>query len=337
MSDLKISGHKIKVGVIGGRSVVAGELLRLLVSHRYVEVTYVESSSKPGALVNDEHPFLQGRLSIAFSSLDVDYILENCDVLFVSRPHMHSAEVIDQFPEGKVKIIDMGADFRLDDLALYPIWYKTVRSHSEKEFVYGLSEINHENIAKSTYVANPGCYPTSVILGCYPLMAMDGISEIIVDSYSGVSGAGKTPSPKNHFLNVYGNVIPYRMGEHPHTAEMEQMLKCKVLFFPHVIPLERGIISTIFVMLPDKKLPQDRIVDLYKDFYKNKPFVEIVEGYPEIKNVCCTNFCNIGINLDSRTGWLAVTSVIDNIMKGASGQAVQNMNIMEGFSESEGL
>jgi len=339
--------NKTKVGIIGGRSVVAGELLRLLLAHNNVEITYVESSSKPDTPVGSEHPFLQGKVSLDFSQFDCDFIANNCDLVFVSRPHMQSATVIEQLHREQIKIIDMGADFRLQDPGLYPAWYNVEHPCPSiiSEFTYGLSEINKAQIASSKRVANPGCYPTSVILGCFPILKVDGwdFSRIIVDSYSGVSGAGKKASDKNHFLNNYGNVIPYRFGEHPHTAEMEQALcwgskSTKILFFPHVLPIERGIISTVFIPLPPgNKSTQKELTELYQNFYRKDVFVRVQEGYPEIKNVAHTNFCNIGLKIDERTGYLAITSVIDNIMKGAAGQGVQNMNIMEGYPEKEGL
>jgi len=338
---------KTRVGIIGGRSVVAGELLRLLVSHRNVEITYIESSSKPGASVGAEHPFLQGKISLNFSSFDCDLIVKNCDLVFVSRPHMQSATIIEKLHQEQIKIIDMGADFRLKDSNMYPSWYNVEHPCPDiiSEFTYGLSEISRAEIASSRRVANPGCYPTSVILGCYPILELDDwdFSRIMVDSYSGVSGAGKKASDKNHFLNNYGNVIPYRFGEHPHTAEMEQALcwrekSAKVLFFPHVLPIERGIISTIFIPVPSSNKPtQKELIEIYQNFYQNDMFVRVQGGYPEIKNVAYTNFCNIGINIDERTGFLSITSVIDNIMKGAAGQGIQNMNIMEGYPEDEGI
>ncbi len=344
MSERK---NKLRVGVIGGRSVVAGELLRLLVSHKNAEVTYVESSSMPGKHVEDEHPFLQGRLDLIFQSLDIESIKDNCDLVFISRPHMKSAELVESLLGNSFKIIDMGADFRLQDAALYPQWYNVKHPHPERlpNFVYGLSEINREKIAKARYVANPGCYPTSVILGCYPLISLKDwdLSKIIVDSYSGVSGAGKTYSDKNQFLNVYGNVLPYKFAEHPHTAEMEQTLgncgkrSLKVLFFPHVMPVERGILSTVFVPTPKTSIGQDELFGLYRDFYSKDVFVRVVDHYPELKHVFYTNYCNISLKLDKRTGYLVITSVIDNTMKGAAGQGIQNMNIMEGFFEGEGL
>jgi len=339
--------RKTRVGIIGGRSVVAGELLRLLLAHKNVEIKYVESSSKPGTSVGAEHPFLQGKIPLDFSEFDCDFILKNCDLVFVSRPHMQSATVIEHLHHGKIKIIDMGADFRLKNPDMYPAWYNVKHPCPSiiREFTYGLSEINKAKIAFSRRVANPGCYPTSVILGCCPILEVDewDFSRIIVDSYSGVSGAGKKASEKNHFLNNYGNVIPYRFGEHPHTAEMEQELcwrekSTKVLFFPHVLPIERGIISTMFIPIPlNNKSTQKELTELYQNFYRNDIFVRVQEGYPEIKNVAHTNFCNIGLKIDERTGCLAITSVIDNIMKGAAGQGVQNMNIMEGYPENEGL
>jgi N-acetyl-gamma-glutamyl-phosphate reductase len=270
-----------------------------------------------------------------------------CDLVFLALPHGVSMEVAGEFLDAGKKVVDLSADFRLRDIGIYEQWY---RKHTAKKLVkkavYGIPELYGNEISQAGLIANPGCYPTSAILGLAPLVKKKWIDtgSIIVDSKSGVSGAGREPQVGTLFCEVDEGFKAYKVGQHRHTPEMEQELGClaghdvKISFTPHLLPVSRGILSTMYGTLRKEVTPAD-MIDLYRSFYEGKPFVRICkEGtLPDISSVRGSNYCDVGLIVDGRTRRVIVVSAIDNLIKGASGQAIQNMNLMYGFNEITGL
>jgi N-acetyl-gamma-glutamyl-phosphate reductase len=269
-------------------------------------------------------------------------------VVFLALPHAVAFEIVPKLLEAGVKVIDLSADFRLKDFQTYEKWYKV--KHTAKQYlaqaVYGISELNAEAIKKSSLIANPGCYPTTIALGSAPAVKSGAVDSdgIIIDSKSGISGAGRSAA-KEYFNNEHPNFRAYKTGgTHRHIPEIEQELSLlfanpvTVTFTPHIIPAERGMLSTIYIDLK-RKITTEEITGIYKKFYEGKPFVKILEGgaLASIKDVVNTNYCEIALKVDERVNKLIIVSVIDNLVKGASGQAVQNMNMMFGLKETEGL
>ena len=349
-----------KAGIFGAASLTAGKLIELLIDHPEVEITHLTSETYKGKELKDSfRGKFKNLLDLKFESYsDIKKkIMTQCDVVFLSKPHGLHGDVAAELLGKGIKVIDLSADFRLKDLNVFFEWYKPQGDQAvyyyDKEFiellptaVYGLPELHAKEIAKAKLVANPGCYSTSAILGLAPLakgkLILD--NSIIVDSYSGVSGAGKSRPADNQFIDINDNIKPYKIGEHQHTPEMEQELsylggeEYKVLFSPHVMPIDVGIVSKIYVKYT-KQLDYAELSTLYKNFYNNKPFVRIYDdgSLPQVKDVANTNFCDIGVTINNRTKQYVITSVIDNTIKGAAGQAVQNMNLMLGFDEVLGL
>ena len=341
----------IRIGILGSASYTAGELLRILINHPEVEITYLESTSSIGKRADQIHRFLKGLFNQEFKDYDIQEIAKSCDLVFVCKSQGKSLEnVADLFKNSEdIKIIDLGGDFRLKDSELYPKWYKFEHKYPEllQKAVYGLSELYTEEIRSARLISNPGCYATSIILGLVPALTENVIetNSILVSAYSGISGAGRTYKEGfNHFLDLYGNARAYRVGSHQHTPEIEQILSefahksIVTTFVPHVLPIDKGILSTIWAK-PNKNLSLDKAHEIYQEYYKNKPFIRICDkgDYPQIADVVDTNFCDIGLEYDPRTNSLIIFSAEDNAIKGASGQAVQNMNLMCGFPETLGL
>lgn len=353
----------IKVGIFGAASLTAGKLIELLLNHPKVKITFLASDTYNG---KDLEASFRGKfknlIDIKFEKYNKKKMISKCDVVFLSKPHGKHVNIAEELLQEGIKVIDLSADFRLKDVKTFAEWYKIEDSEDSAYYygkdyfkylnnaVYGLPEIYSDKIANATLIANPGCYPTSVILGVAPLfknrIALN--DNIIVDSYSGVSGAGKSREKETQFIDLNENIKPYKLGTHAHTPEMEQELSslygadCKVLFTPHVMPIDAGIVSTIYIKLA-KQFKEKELLELYEDFYENKKFVRIYgeNSLPYVKDVINTNFCDIGITIDDkkpdRTNLCIITSVIDNTIKGAAGQAIQNMNLMFGIDESEGL
>ena len=337
----------IKVSIIGGAGLVAGRLLKILLSHKKVRIVHVVSDSSPGTRVTAAHPFLAGETGLLFDAYDRDTIVKDSDVIFIIKGHGDFISETIELANKKVKIIDFGANFRLTSPALYDEWYGFKRDASglKGEFIYGIPELYYRDIKKARLVANPGCYPTSVILALAPLLNkyQRDIRSITINSTSGISGAGNQPKQSNLAMNVLENCLPYRIFTHQHTPEIEQELsrisgkKETVVFIPNLAPFKYGILSNIYLELkggPDSA----GLTALYRNFYAKSPFVRISDGpAPEVKNVAGTNYCDLGLYRDKRTGRVLIVSAIDNAIKGAAGQAVQNMNLMAGFPEDEGL
>ncbi len=349
----------LKVGIFGAASLTAGKLIELLLNHPEVEITHLTSDTYHGqSLESSFRGRFKNLLDLKFESYSSakNEMLNTCDVVFLSKPHVSHGYVAAELLENDIKVVDLSADFRLKDIKVFHAWYKPNEDKHPEYFknpfidlvnkaVYGLPELHANEISKANLVANPGCYSTSAILGLAPLAKEKLIDvSIIVDSYSGVSGAGKSRPADNQFIDLNDNIKAYKIGTHQHTPEMEQELsslyqkEVKILFAPHVMPIDVGIVSTIFVTY-NKKLDYEDLIKIYENFYENKPFVRIHTGgsLPNVKDVAGTNFCDIGIVTDHETNRYIITSVIDNTIKGAAGQAVQNMNLMCGLDETIGL
>ncbi|MCK4739863.1 MAG: N-acetyl-gamma-glutamyl-phosphate reductase [Deltaproteobacteria bacterium] len=336
-----------KVAIIGGSGYTGYELLRLLAGHEKVEVCAITSRQFKGTSIEDEFPslkgFYEGRIFIDAN----DYTSIDADIFFLCLPHSAGMEAVKTLINAGKKVIDLSADFRIKDPAIYEEWYT---KHTAKELiaeaVYGLPELYREKIRTARLIANPGCYPTSVVLGLLPLLKDNLIdtNSIIIDSKSGSSGAGRTPGKELNFVEESLNFKAYKVGEHRHTPEIEQELSAiaktslNVSFTPHLLPVSRGILSTIYANLHGTNSTEE-LLKVSSEFYDGEPFIRILSSgkLPELDDVRGTNFCDIGLKVDARTGRVIVISAIDNLTKGASGAAIQNMNLMVGFDEEEGL
>lgn len=338
----------IKVSVIGATGYGGIELVRLLTSHPNVDIYKLVSHSYAGKKLADIYPNFTAYEDISLCSLDVEKIAEGSDIVFTSLPHGTSSEIIPLLYEKGVRIIDLSGDFRYMSPEVFEKWYGYKHPHPELlgESVYGLPELHKEDIKKAKLVGNPGCYPTSAILALAPLIAnkLIDLNSIIIDSKSGATGAGRAATVDLNFCEVNENMKAYKIATHRHTSEIEQELSLlagkdvTLSFTPHLMPIKRGILSTMYASLLNT-LSFDDVYALYKEFYKEAPFVSIYpEGkFPEVKYVNGSNQCHIGFAIDNRTNRIILVSAIDNLIKGAGGQAIQNMNLMFGLEETTGL
>ncbi len=339
---------KIKVAVIGATGYTGEELVRLLANHRCVQVSYASGKEDRDVKLQDIFPYLKNRLDLECKAFSKEEALSKADLIFLSLPHTVSMQVAPFFLKHRKKVIDVSADYRLKDLKTYEKFYKT--SHQDPEnlrgAVYGLPELHREKIKKARLVANPGCYPTGAILGIWP-GAHHGyfdVDSIQIDAKSGVTGAGRKADKALNFSEVNESFKAYKLFEHQHVPEIDQELSTglgrpvRVVFVPHLVPINRGILSTIYVKLK-KKADTRSLIDCYQKTYRAEPFVKVYAGgaLPEIKHVVNTNFCDIGLRVHEEKKLAVLVTAIDNLGKGAAGQAVQNMNLMCGFSETEGL
>jgi N-acetyl-gamma-glutamyl-phosphate reductase len=337
----------LKVGIYGASGYTGQELLRLLLRHRQFEIVAVTSRRYAGIPVSDIYPVFAGLTDLAFINASPEDVAALADVIFLALPHGVSMDIAPIFLRAGKKVVDLSADFRLHDVAVYEQWYtRHTAPDFIKESVYGIPELNRDAIAAARLVANPGCYPTSVILGLAPLLKADWIDDtsIIVDAKSGVSGAGREPQIGTLFCEVDEGFKAYKVGKHRHTPEMEQAISLlaghdvRISFTPHLLPISRGILSTIYATLRKDVMDMD-LIDLYREFYEGKKFVRIYKAgtFPDISSVRGSNYCDIGLTIDRRTKRVIAICTIDNLIKGASGQAIQNMNLMCGISEDTGL
>lgn len=338
----------IKVSIIGATGYAGAELVRILHSHPGVELMALTTRSYAGMPFDKVYPHMHKYNQLVCEEMNLPKLFDNSDVIFIALPHGHAMPVALEAGRRGKKIVDLGADFRLADYRVYEQWYK-VEHEAKKlldEAAYGLPEVNREKIKEARLVANPGCYPTSAILALAPLLKHKLIDtgSIVIDSKSGVSGAGRELSLGTHFSEVNENFKAYNVAGHRHTPEIEQELskiageEITVTFTPHLLPITRGILSTVYAKL-SSQVGKEKIREIYLDYYKDEFFVRVLPDgtLPQTKWVSGTNHCDIGITLDSRTGRVIITSAIDNLIKGASGQAVQNMNIICGLPEDTGL
>ncbi|MCE5194558.1 MAG: N-acetyl-gamma-glutamyl-phosphate reductase [Nitrospiraceae bacterium] len=338
----------LRIAICGGSGYTGGELIRLLLNHPFVEITAVTSEKSAGKCVKDIFPHLKGFTDLKYENLDRKKLLNKADLFFMALPHGTSQEAVDFFFKNNKKVIDLSADYRLKSVKTYKEWYKTNHKFplTLKKAIYGLPELHRAKIEDASLVANPGCYPTSAILGLSPAFKSGLIDphSIIVDSTSGTTGAGRSSDPAFAFSEVNEGFSAYAIGKHRHTPEIEQELSgiakkdLKINFTPHLGSYDRGILSTIYARL-NKNINIDAIIGFYKRAYAQEPFVRVLEQgeFPDVKDVRGTNLCSIGLAVNNRTKTLIIVSAIDNLVKGASGQAVQNMNIMMGFNETISL
>jgi len=338
----------LKVAIVGASGYTGLELIRILHCHPEVAVTCLTSEQSAGKSISEIFPTLRGRCDMLLENLEPVRVAEKADLVFTALPHKAAMEVAPTFLKLGKKVIDLSADYRLTDPAVYGEWYEPHMNPAYlKKAVYGLPEIRRTKIKAAKLVANPGCYPTSIILGLAPLLKKGLIrpQSIIADSASGVTGAGRSAKVDSLYCEVNEGYKAYGVGGvHRHTPEIEQELSLlagvplKVTFTPHLVPMDRGILSTIYAA-PLEELTTAKLIKLYEEFYEGEPFVRILpQGcLPSTSFVRGSNFCDIAPMVDMRTGRIIVVSAIDNLVKGASGQAVQNMNLICGFPETTGL
>ncbi len=337
----------IDVAVIGATGYTGVELVRLLLQHPKIQLKVLTSEKSAGIPFSTVFPAFQGLCDLTLEAFSIPDVAKKVQFAFLCLPHKASQEAVAGLREKGIKIVDLSADFRLKSAQEYEQWYeKHAYPELLKEAVYGLPELYREQIKNAKLVANPGCYPTGAALALAPLIQekMIALDSIILDSKSGVSGAGRTASVELLFSEVNEGFKAYKVGNHRHTPEIEQTLsnlageKLRVSFTPHLIPIDRGILTTAYAK-PLKKWKTSELLKLYKNFYKNEAFVRVKpEGsFPNVKDVRTTNFCDIGLHFDERTDRIIVISAIDNLTKGAAGQALQNFNLMNGFEEALGL
>lgn len=335
---------KIKAGIIGATGYTGSELVRLLHNHPNAEVTTITSESRAGEKFSDVHPFFQDICDLELIKSE-QFNPDNVDVIFFALPHGVSMKYTSKY-FGKKPIIDFSGDFRLDSPQTYEKWYgqsHTYVSGFEKA-VYGMPELFPDGIKEAPLIANPGCFPTGAALAIAPLVKSGKVDNknIIIDSKTGVTGAGIKSKPVNMFSNVNDNFKAYGLKNHRHTVEIELNMKrltgqdAVVQFTPHLLPVDRGILTTAYLK-PTGKMSDDLLNELYNDFYADAPFIRMRKNAPEIKQVRGTNYADLYTTFDERTGNIIVVSAIDNLVKGAAGQAVHNMNIKFNLNETEGL
>ena len=337
----------VKAAVIGGTGYAGVELVRILLGHPHAELTMITSRQYAGRPFSDIYPAMAEIVNLTCLAFSEEAVSEAADVIFAALPHKASMGIVAGLIDRGKRVIDLSADFRFKDPALYEAWYEP---HQAKDLlktaVYGLPEIYFDDIQEASLVGNPGCYPTSVILPLLPLIKAPFIDSdsIVADSKSGTSGAGRSVSLATHFCEVNEGFKAYKVAEHRHNPEMDEVLSLfagrtiHMTFTPHLVPMTRGMLTTIYVGLKEDVSTQD-VASYLDSFYAGKPFVRICPRgrFPNTMYVRGTNYCDIGFQVAERTKRLVLISAIDNLVKGASGQAVQNMNIMLGLPETAGL
>lgn len=338
----------IKVAIVGASGYTGVELSRILCNHPHVALTVATSRQYAGKPLSEVFPNLRGKVDLVCENLSTEEIAARADFVFTAVPHKTAMDIVPQLLEAGKKVVDLSADFRLRDLGTYEAWYQPHSSpHYLAEAVYGLPERNRQQVASARLVANPGCYPTSIILALAPLLEAEVIEAetIIADSKSGTSGAGRAAAVGTLFCEVTDGFRPYKAGgTHRHIPEIEQELSCAagnrvtVSFTPHLLPISRGILSTVYAGLRPG-FDTEKVAEIYSLAYQKETFVRLLPAgaVPATQYVRGSNMCDIGFAIDPRTNRIVVMSAIDNIVKGAAGQAVQNMNIMLGFAEDAGL
>lgn len=338
--------NKIKAGVIGASGYAGAELVRLLWNHPHVEITGISSQSYLGKKISDLYPGFYQICDMEF--MDEDHVIANSEIVFASLPHGLSEPLARKCYDVNKRFIDLGADFRLRNEAGYQEWYHlSYQDPTLHEIaVYGLPELYSKNIKDAKIIGNPGCYPTSITLALAPVMAMNIINEkhLIIDAKSGTTGAGKSLSETTHFPRCNESFAPYKIGAHRHTPEIEQTLselckgKAEITFTPHLLPINRGIISTIYADAIDEVNIEELHAE-YVTFYEQHPFVRVLPlgSVADLKYIKGSNYCDISLHMDERNQRLIFVAAIDNMVKGAAGQAIQNMNIMFGLDETTGL
>lgn len=338
----------IKVGIIGGTGYIGQELVRLLNRHDKAEIKYITSRSYINKSFDNVYENYRDILKLECTEQNIEAISEEVDVIFIALPHGVASKEINTKITDNTKVIDLGADFRLSSRKVYEKWYKTEHLNEQqiKNAVYGLCEWKRKEIKEAQLIANPGCYTTCSILSLAPLLK-DGIVDeesIIIDAKSGVTGAGRTLNIGTHYTECNESVKAYTIAEHRHTPEIEEQLSemcgndITINFTPHLIPMNRGILTTCYAKLKNK-ITYDEVKSIYEKYYQQEHFIRLTKKgvYPETKWVKGSNYCDIGFKIDERTGRIIIVGAIDNMIKGSAGQAVQNMNIIFGLEETTGL
>jgi N-acetyl-gamma-glutamyl-phosphate reductase len=337
--------RKLKVGIIGATGYTGSELVRILQTHPHVDIDIITSESYAGEELPEVHPLFHSLVETRLVSSD-EVTERDLDVVFLALPHGVSMEYVKKYAGQDFKIIDLSGDFRLNEPATYEDWYGKDHTYPEgfQNRAYGMPELFHSEIANAQLVANPGCYPTASVLGLAPLVHAGLVDprRIVVDAKSGTTGAGIKAKPSNHFSTVNENFKAYGLKRHRHSIEIQQILTqfagqdARIQFTPHLLPIDRGILATIYAQ-PNGAINERKLKSVYQDFYGPHPFVRLVENPPSVKQVRGSNFCDLFVTYDDRTDNILVLSAIDNLVKGAAGQAVHNMNLMFGLDETEGL
>ncbi|MGM8364472.1 N-acetyl-gamma-glutamyl-phosphate reductase [Virgibacillus sp. W0181] len=338
----------MKVAIIGATGYGGAELVRILHNHPNVSIHSIHATSLLGEQIQASYPHMQNVVDLQLDSVDAEKLASQVDLVFTATPSGVSAKLAPVFLEQNVKVIDLSGDFRITDRQAYEAWYglEAADENLLNQAIYGLTEWLDGDVSDAKLIANPGCYPTAVLLGLAPLAKQKMIDEktIIIDAKTGVSGAGRGVSGATHFAETNENLKIYKVNAHQHTAEIEQLLHRwnenidVVTFSTHLVPMTRGIMSTMYATATNE-VTTEQLFNLYKESYQDHPFVRIRKQgtYPSTKEVYGSNFCDISLTYDQRTNRIMVVSVIDNLIKGASGQAVQNMNKMIQLDEKTGL
>lgn len=340
---------KFRVAIAGASGYAGAELVRLAAAHPYYQITAVTSEKSAGQLISAVFPSLTGIVEHRFEALAPEALAERADAVFLALPHTKSQDPVALCMKAGKLVVDLSADYRLKDVAAYEEWYQTPHAHPGllAEAVYGLPELHREAIAKAKLVASPGCYPTAAILQLAPLFAKQLVQPdmIVIDAKSGISGAGRSPALPYHFPEAHESLEPYKIGKHRHIPEIEQELSgmigkagsVTIAFTPHLVPMNRGILSTAYCKLVHDMTLAD-LRALYKEFYKGERFVRLYEDtVPNPRYIKGSNFCDVGVYTDPRAGWVVTVAAVDNLVKGAAGQAIQAMNLMMGIPEESGL
>ncbi len=336
----------LKVGIVGATAYTSLELIKILLRHSNVEIAYLGTRRETNDRISDIFPSLMKTFDMPCSRITESDMPKNVDMVFVALPPTVSMKYVPKLLEAGIKVVDLSADYRFSNKSIYERWYKEEHTDTSglEKAVYGLPEVFRERIKNAVLVANPGCYPTSAILGLYPLISKDFVctDDIIIDAKSGISGKGRESNEGTHYCECNENIEAYNVGKHRHTPEIENVLSLisnsdiSVCFTPHLIPMNNGLLCSIYAKLKEN-VTDEGTREIYNVFYSKEPFVRVkTDGkLPRTKDVVNTNFCEIAVNVVN--GRAVILSSIDNMTKGASGQAVQNMNIMYGFDETAGL
>lgn len=342
----------IKVGIVGAGGYAGATLIGILLRHPEVEIIWLMSEeAHKGKKIADLYPHLTGQINLSCQTLDdLDKNLNSIDLVFLALPHGIAINHVPKIIDAGKKVVDLGADYRFADNKIFKKWYGLEHTTEKylRQAVFGLPELFRSEIKKTKLIGNPGCYPTAAILGAAPLLkhGLVELDSLIVDAKSGVSGAGRGVSLKTHFCERDEGIEAYAVTTHRHMGEIEYQLSrvagkdLTVTFVPHLVPMNRGILATIYAKIKDQKskIKINELTQLYKDFYKDEPFVRIFDDkLPNTKYVAGTNYCDIAVQYNEVTGKIIVLSALDNLVKGAAGQAVQNMNLICGFPETTGL